>query len=109
MPSSIPAPKDEALHGTVDGLDALIWLRPDGTLWWCWLDGHGEVLETETHYVGWFSHKERTVERLAWRAISPGAKHVIVNQRAYPWARDEVWGHIPSGVAQMVQPKGNTL
>lgn len=96
-----PAPVYECLHGTVDGLEALIWKRNDGgagptpetstpsalipTLWWCWLSSNGELLRTETHYVGWLNHSDGHVSNLTWRRLNPVMRVVLVNQRLYPW------------------------
>lgn len=98
-----PAPVYECLHGTVDGLEALIWKRCNAdtspSLWWCWLSSNGELLRTETHYVGWLNHSDGHVENLTWRRLNPTMKVVLVNQRPYPWdSADERYPYRRGGV-----------
>lgn len=79
------APKWDCLHGTVDGLRALIWEEENTrVLRWCWLSPGYELLETRDQYVGVFRQDPPETAPITWRRIGPGQK-VVVNGRTFPW------------------------
>lgn len=81
------APNADCLHGTVDGLPALIWQRREqGDMKWCWISKGVELLRThDGYYVGICDHKHGTVGPIVWRNLNPSLKVVLVNHRPYPW------------------------
>ena len=87
---TLPAPNADCLHGTVDGLNALIWRRhEDKEMLWCWLSEGTELLRTiDGRYVGIYSHKHHMVGPIAWRRLDFTRKIVLVNDRQYPWVND---------------------